>query len=208
MSVNCVYCGHVNPDGTTVCQSCGRTLPPPPSSGAGSYGEQPWGSPTTGREGGYVQPGGSYPPPSDPYPGGYQPGASSYGQGGGYGGQQAGYGEYGQPGSSFGQPPGSWGAAPGGAMAGFGSPDVAQAQKNANIAMILSIVSIPTVFCCLGVVFAIVGVVMGGKAKSTLQQFGVQEGQTQATVAVVLGWVAIGLTILSVIVNILMALAS
>ena len=203
MSVNCVYCGHVNPDGSTVCQSCGRTLPPPAS---GSYGQQPWGAPQQGEQQG------SYPPP-DPYGSGWQQGgqggAGSYGQqqppSYGQQPQQPGYGDYGQPGyGQYGQGQSSWGAPAGGAIAGgYNNPAVSDAQSSATKAMIFSIVG---VICCQ--LLGIVGIVMGGKAKSTLQQYGVQEGQTQATVAIVLGWVALGLFVLGIIIQLLAAMAS
>ena len=202
MSVNCVYCGHVNPDGSTVCQSCGRTLPPPAS---GSYGEQPWGAPQSGGQQG------SYPPP-DPYGSGWQQqqgGAGGYGQQPSYGQQpppQPGYGGgYGQDsyGQQYGQSQGQWGMPAGGAMAGYNNPAVTEAQSSARNAMIFSIVG---VICCQ--LLGIVGIVMGGKAKSTLQQYGVQEGQTQATVAIVLGWVALGLFVLGIIIQLLAAMAS
>jgi hypothetical protein len=199
MSVNCVYCGHVNPDGTTVCQSCGRTLPPPAP--GGSYGQAPpWGAPQQPQN-----PGGSYPPPADPYgtsypPPGGQGGGPSYGNSPGYGsyGQQPGYGA-----DPYAQGAGAWGVPPGGAMAGgFNNPAVTDAQSEATKAMIFSIAGI---LCCF--ILGIVGIMKGGKAKTTLQQFGVQEGQTQATVAIVLGYVSIGLFVLGIVFNVLAVLA-
>lgn len=193
MSVNCVYCGHVNPDGSTVCQSCGRTLPPPSS--GGGQGQQPWGSQDQGRQSSY--------PPADPYGSG-----GGYGQSQSYGNQQSypGYGQpqYQQP-SSYGHQPG-WQPPPGAMAGGFVNPEVAAAQKNAMISMILSIAGVPTVFCCIGLVLGIVGIVMGMKAKSTLQGYGVQDGQSQATAGIVLGWICVGLWVLFMIINMLSGL--
>ena len=119
--------------------------------------------------------------------------------------QQPGYGDYGQGsyGQQYGQSQGQWGMPAGGAMADYNNPAVTEAQTSARNALIFSIVGI---ICCQ--LLGIVGIVMGGKAKSTLQQYGVQEGQTQATVAIVLGWVALGLFVLTVIIQILAAMAS
>src|SRR6185369_9422666 len=81
MSVNCVYCGHVNPDGSTVCLSCGRTLPPAPSAGGGfgqpqqpqSWGQTPGAPPPPPSYPPAGQPPSSYPPPADPYGGASYP---------------------------------------------------------------------------------------------------------------------------------------
>lgn len=195
MSVNCVYCGHVNPDGTTVCLSCGRTLPPPPA-GADSYGQQSWGQPPAAPPAG--QP--SY-PPADPYGGSYPPAQTpgSWQQPDSYGQQQQGYGAMTPPGSSFGQPPAPW-QAPAGGYGGFAAvpPEVATAQKQAKAAMICAIVGI---FCC-QVVLGPIGLVLGIMSKSTLNKYNVQEGQGFALTGIILGIIDLVIFVLYLIISI------
>ncbi|MBK6316779.1 MAG: hypothetical protein IPF53_21460 [Blastocatellia bacterium] len=79
--MHCVYCGNQNPDGSAVCQNCGRTLPP--QQGTPSWGNAPSYPPPatlpTDPAGGAPSSGGwappqspapwapsSYPPPADP----------------------------------------------------------------------------------------------------------------------------------------------
>ncbi len=201
MSVNCVYCGHVNPDGSTVCLSCGRTLPPAPSS-PGSYGQQPqsWGSAPSNPP---PAPAPSY-PPANPYGGGgsYPPPDSGYGQGQppSYGGQpsydnqqqQQGYGANSYPppappGPSYGQAGGqAW--APPGQPYGAVNPEAQTGKTMALIGLILGIISAIIGWCyCSGFLFGGAALILGFLAKSKLASAGSEDGRPLALWAIGLG---------------------
>jgi hypothetical protein len=217
MSVNCVYCGHVNPDGSTVCLSCGRTLPPAPSGGPSSYGQQqqqPYGQQQQPQQ---PQSWGTA-PPNQPAPPSYPP-ASPYGSSypqpppqdpgsqwqGGYGGQPSSFGtpppgpaappSYGNQqgyGASSYPPPPSFGEAPawGGQPQVFGgaNPEAQSARQMALIALVVSCVGILVGVCCWsGVVIGPLGAVLGFVARGKLQRNGVQEGQGFALAAIIIG---------------------
>ena len=255
MSINCVYCGQMNHDGSPACSGCGRTLPPinfdSKSFGGGNpnqsnqQGSPSWGDPTPPQQDSWNAPSwGSSPndapsnPPSwgsnqgsswgqqsqqdqyggsswqqpqnpqnDPYGGSgwQQPGQQNWqqppsnqwqqGSGGyGYDPNQSNYNQYGQTNP---QPPGYW-QPPG----SFGSPypnTVAEdAKKKATSALICSIIGM---LCC--PIVSIVGIVMGFQAKSTFDQYMIQDGRGLATAAIVIGFVGLALNILATFVNIM-----
>jgi hypothetical protein len=108
--------------------------------------------------------------------------------------QQPGYQQppYGQPG----QPPlGYGGYAPQGAGYAAG-PSFA---KDAQTAMILSIIGL---VCC--GICGIIGLVLGMKAKKNMQASGNFEGQGMATAAIVMGWISIAFMIIGVIAQVAM----
>ncbi len=198
MSVNCVYCGHVNPDGSTVCVSCGRTLPPAPSQP--SYGQQQppqsWGTPPPPPQG---QPPSSY-PPANPYGGGSYPPADP-----GYGsqpppqpqappsyGNQPGYGQASYPPQtpSYGQQPPAavWGPE----QQAYNQSDPAKTAKTlAMVGMICGIVGAVLGWCCYsGFLFGPAAIILGFLGKSKLASAGSQDGNTMALVAIGLGILA------------------
>lgn len=204
MSVNCVYCGHVNPDGSTVCLSCGRTLPPAPSAG-GSYGQQPPSSyPPAGQNPSYP-PAGQAPsyPPQNPYGGSYppqQPG--SFGtpppaaQPPSYGNQPNSFGNPGYPPQqpptpSYGQQqtPPVWSANP--QPYGGGNDAAKSAKQLAMIGMIVGIVGAVLGWCCYsGFLLGPAAIVLGFLGKSKLNTAGSQDGNGMAMAAIGLGILA------------------
>jgi hypothetical protein len=231
MSVNCVYCGHVNPDGSTVCLSCGRTLPPAPSGGP-SYGQQPqqppqqppqsWGAPQQPppppQAPSYPPPnpyGGSYPPPPDPssgWQGGYgnQPGAAppqappSYGNQPGFG--APGYQQQQPPAPSYGQTPGAWGVEPQGYAAA--NPEGQSAKQMATIALVVSCVGLLIGWCCMtGIVLGPTGAILGFLARGKLARNNVQEGQGIALAAMIIGGLVFVIPILLLVLQLLFGIA-
>ena len=128
---------------------------------------------------GYAPTPGYAPPPGYPQQPGYPP--QGYGQPG-YG--QPGYGGPGQP-LQYG------GYAPSGFASGVSF------AKDAQTAMILSIIGC---VCC--GILGIIGLVQGYKAKSNMQTSGNFEGQGMATAAIVLGWISIGFMVLGGVIQI------
>ena len=211
MSVHCVYCGHVNPDGATVCLSCGRTRPPAPGGGASSFGQPPqqqqpsWGqapqAPPSAQPPSYPPPGAgasSFPPAQDP---------NAQWQGGGsFGNQPPSFGQPPAP-SSFGQPANPWGA-PGG---GYGAApavggDAASGKQLAMIGMIVGIAGVLIGWCCYsGFLFGPVALVLGFIAKSKLNSAGSQDGNGMAIAAIATGAIAIIEPIIYIIVILLFA---
>jgi hypothetical protein len=191
MSVHCVYCGHVNPDGSTVCLSCGRTLPPAPG-GASSFGQPPQQQQPSWGEAPQAPPSPSYPPPGGPssFPPAQDPNAQWQG-GSSFGNQAPSFGQPPAP-SSFGQPASPWGApAP---AAGFGAPggsDAASAKQLAMIGMIVGIVGALLGWCCYsGFLFGPAALILGFIAKSKLTSAGSQDGSGMAMAAIGLGILA------------------
>jgi hypothetical protein len=226
MSVNCVYCGHVNPDGSTVCLSCGRTLPPAPSSGPGSYGQQPpqqppqsWGSTPQAPPGAPS----SYPPPAAPFGGSYPPPDQGYGQQGSsfgnqppgapspsFGNQQGGYGASSYPppppAPSFGQAP-AWGGAP--AAFGATNPEAQSAKQMAIIALVVSCLAIPLDFCCyIGLFLGPLGAILGFVAKGKLSRNNASDGQGLALGAIIVGAIAFIIPIVIIVISLLISAIS
>ncbi len=214
--MHCVYCGNQNPDGSAVCQNCGRTLPP--QQGTPSWGNAPSYPPPatlpTDPAGGAPSSGGwappqspapwapsSYPPPADP---GFSGTSFGSDQPPSFGNQPPSFGVPAPPPSfgaapfapqqpGFGQAPVSW-APPGGMHGGFGaiSPAAESAKKQAIAGLVCSIVG---VICC-QIVLGPIGIVLGFMARSSLQKAGVQDGQSIAVAAMVIGGIDIVLFIL------------
>lgn len=214
--MHCVFCGHQNTDGSAVCQNCGRTLPPQPSKPG--WGEAPSYPPPTTQPtdpaagspagGGWGQPQppaagwspSSYPPPTDQ-------GGTSFGndQSSSYGNQPPSFGAPAPP-PNFGAPPaytqqpGVFGGAPApwapppGMHGGYGaiSPAAESAKKQAIAGLICSIVGI---ICC-QIILGPVGIVLGFLARASLQKAGVQDGQSIAVAAMIIGGIDIVLFIL------------
>jgi len=202
----------VNPDGSTVCLSCGRTLPPAPSAG-GSYGQQQppqsWGSQPGGQPPSSYPPAGQTPsyPPANPYGGSYppqQPG--SFGtqppaapQPPSYGNQPNSFGNpsyppqqaqvppsYGQ--QPAGQQPPVWGATPQQQYSAPGNDPAKSAKQLAMIGMIVGIVSAVLGWCCYsGFLFGPAAIILGFVAKSKLNTANSQDGNEMAMAAIGLG---------------------
>jgi hypothetical protein len=214
MSVNCVYCGHVNPDGSTVCLSCGRTLPPAPSAG-GSYGQQQppqsWGSQPPAAP---PPAPGSY-PPANPYGGSYPPAQDpNAGWQGGYGGQPSSFGNqqqtptaqppsFGNQQQNFGgpsyPPPAPFGQAPVWGEQAFGAtnPEAQSAKQMAIIALVVSALGVVIGWCCyIGLVLGPVGAILGFVARGKLVRNNAADGQGLALAAVIVGGIAFVIPIL------------
>lgn len=216
--MHCVYCGNANPDGSAVCQNCGRTLPPqqgapgpaptpsypPPSTmptdpAAGSAGGGGWSAPPAAPWGSP-----SYPPQPDS---GF--GSTSFGNepSSSYGNAPPAFGAPAPPpsfgGSPFAPPP-SFGAPaawtpPPGIPGAYGaiSPAAESAKKQAIAGLVCSIIG---VLCC-QIILGPIGIVLGFMAKSSLQKAGVQDGQPIAIAAIVIGFIDIVLFIIYMLFN-------
>lgn len=214
--MHCVYCGNQNSEGAAVCQNCGRTLPPQQSKP--SWGEAPSYPPPATQPtdpGGGSPPSGGWAPPSSPAPwapSSYPPPVDPGFGGTSFGNDQS--SSFGNQPPSFGAPssPPSFGAAPfsppqggfGGAPAAWApppptyggynamSPAAESAKKQAIAGLVCSIVG---VICC-QIILGPIGIVLGFMAKSSLQKAGVQDGQSVAIAAMVIGGIDIVLFIL------------
>lgn len=221
--MHCVFCGNQNADGSAVCQNCGRTLPPQPSKP--SWGDAPsypppatqptdpspgappadsWGQPPAAAP---WSPS-SYPPPADPGVGG-----TSFGneQPPSFGSAPPAFGAPAPP--SFGAPsfqqqggfgaPAPWSPPPG--MGGYNamSPAAESAKKQAIAGLICAIVG---VICC-QIILGPIGIVLGFMARASLIKAGVQDGQSIAVAAMVIGGIDIVLFVLYMLFSLTTGLA-
>jgi len=216
MSLNCVYCGQINANDAAVCVACGRTLPPtvgarpdpsPPAWGPPDPGpgwQQPPEPPSFGspyrpdppqRDAGWGSPPDQYPPygggpawpPSESPAPPFAPPAAPWAPPQPPPQPPNAWSNQWQPPNPYGQPgaQGVWGptAPP------FGAPpfDVADARSKAKSAMVCGIIGI----ICFGVILGPIALGLGIKAKSTLQRYGVSDGQGMAMAGIVLGTIDI-----------------
>lgn len=217
--MHCVFCGNQNADGSAVCQNCGRTLPPQQNSSgwgdAPSYPPpttmptDPVGGATTNS--GWGQPSApdqwtpaSYPPPTSPGAGSTSFGSESSSSFGNPAPPSFGapapppsfgaapYSPY-QPGG-FGGAPGSWTPPP---SFGMMSASAASAKKQAIWALVCSIVG---VLCC-GIILGPIGIGLGYSSRSTLQREGVEDGQSFATAAMIIGGIDVVLFVIYMLFN-------